>query len=44
MVFIAVEYVKAAQHKFVFFLDKLIKKFHIFLFCKVVSGQAVYEL
>lgn len=44
MVFIAVKYVEAAQHKFVLFLNKLVEKFDIFFFCEVVPGQAVYEL
>jgi len=44
MVFVAVEYVKAAQDKFIFFLNKFVEELDVLLLREMVASEAVHEL
>jgi hypothetical protein len=44
MVFVTVEYVKTAQDKFIFFLNKFVEELDVLLLREMVASEAVHEL
>ena len=44
MVFVAIEYVEAAQDEFIFFLNKFVEELNVLLLREMVPSEAVHKL